>query len=321
MRCKPSYYLPIVIFIAILFSSCATIFNNPSQKVRFSTNIDAEKITVNNRQRRLTDGKTTLDLDRRKDPLVIEVKDKDSVYKINIKSRDSFTYLYYAIFTAGLSTIFERNNPKRYGYRKYIYVEKKGNAVKLYRFAPTTKGTININFSLPHGNYFHLNTTEGYKDIWGFFGLSAGADYFYKQNTYLSLQGGASANLLAPFPAPVKYGGKHDHASARFVNIRNNHTIHSFDIGYGLSLSRYNWLQHNDYDPLFVTKETKSSAIGLSLTTQYRITKNFRMGLLYQPSFFTLDKTSSPISDRNNYSYQHLLSLELAFKFLARKGK
>jgi hypothetical protein len=174
---------------------------------------------------------------------------------------------------------------------------------------------------MPHSNYFHINTAEGYKDIGGFFGLSAGLDYFYKQNTYLSLQGAAAANLLAPFPAPVKYGGKHEHASAQFVNIRNNHTIHSFDIGYGLSFSKYYWLQHNDDDPLFVTKKTNSSAMGLSLTAQYRITKNFHMGFLYQPSFFTLNKTNPVNSDRNNYSYQHLLSIELAFKFMARRGR
>jgi len=319
MRCQSLYYLSLSTLVTILFSSCATVFNGPSHKVHFATNIEAEQITVNKRTKRLVDGGTTFEVDRKKEPLLINIKGKDSACQVSIKSRNTPSYLYDVVFTAGLAAIIERKDPNRYGYRNYIYVEKKGDAIRLYRFAPTPKGTININFSIPYLNYLHLNTTENHKDIAGFFGLSAGVDYFYKQNTYLSLQGGAAGTLIEPFPAPVKYAGKHEHASILFASIRNNHTIRSFDIGYGLSFSKYYWQQHNDNDPLFVTKETKSSAMGLSLTAQYRITKNFRMGFLYQPSFFTLDKTTSANNDHNNY--QHLLSLELAFKFRVRKGR
>jgi hypothetical protein len=320
MRCRSLYYLFLFTFVTILFSSCATVFNGSSHKVHFATNIEAEQITVNKRTKRLVDGGTTFEADRKKEPLLVSIKGKDSAYQVSIKSRNTPSYLYDVIFTAGLAAIIGREDPRRYGYRNYIYVEKKGDAIRLYRFAPTPKGTVNVNFSMPYLNYLHLSTTENYKDIAGFFGLSAGVDYFYKQNTYLSLQGGAAATAIEAVPVPVKYAGKHEHASTLFASIRNNHTIRSFDFGYGLSFSKYYWKQHDDDDPLFATKEMKSSAMGLSLTTQYRITKNFRMGFLYQPSFFTLNKTAYANSDRNNFSYQHLLSLELVFKFMARKG-
>jgi hypothetical protein len=304
----------VLLISSVFFSSCATVFNGPAHTVHFATNIPASHITVDQRERRLHDGEVDIVAIRDKAPLVIGIENADTLHNIYIRSRNTFNYVYDAISTGGLTILLEGDKPQRYYYRRNIYAELKDSMIRVYRFAPVTKGTVHLNLSIPYGNYFYIKTTSGYHHSPGFMGLAAGAEYFYRDRSYLSVQAGAAADFFVPVPAPVKYAGIHEQSATVFVNIRNNHSIGSFDFGYGLSYSSFVWNRYVDTSVVRTTETKISRGLGLSLTSQYRFSKRFWLGLLYQPTLLTMDHGA-------RLDYQHLLSFELTWKLRIRRGR
>ncbi len=77
----------------------------------------------------------------------------------------------------------------------------------------------------------------------------------------------------------------------------------SFDIGYGLAFSGMDAIR-NDYvhDTIVYSRSLTTLAVGLSLSLQYRIGNTVRVGVLYQPSFWS--PTLSP-----GFYYQHYVAM------------
>src|SRR3954467_7365427 len=142
--------------------------------------------------------------------------------------------------------------------------------------------------------------------------MATGFDYYYKDNSFLALHIGGAMDNAVGVPVGVDYWGEFEQARCLFINATHNHTSGSFEFGYGLNASRYYWSK-GDTRNAAAYQEKNNTALGFNLNTNYRVTKNFRVGLLYQPSVFTIDNGLS--SD-----YQHLLSVELIFKFKLRKS-
>jgi hypothetical protein len=302
------YIFPIP--VVLLLSSCTSWFSKSSHWVTVRTNSPAKEIVVNNEKHPLENGHAYLQVARSKEPLIIGLKTGDSLQYISIKSRNSFNYLLDAYCTWGISCFIERKNPKRYFHAKNIYLEQKKGVIKVFRFPPVKKGTVNLTLSIPYLNDFYARTTNGRAHDWGFLGLGGGFDFFYKDNHYLSLQAGAVIDNEAPFPVGVDhFGGPYEKTSNLFVSLRDNHIIGAFDVGYGLSFSRFNWLET---DTTFRLKK-KTNTFGLSLASHYRITDNFKAGVLYQPGIFRFDNGLKT-------DYQHLLSVELLFTFKTRRN-
>jgi hypothetical protein len=306
--------LPILILATAILSSCATAFNGRDHKMVIRTNSPAKEIIINNKNFLLQDGEVKLRVERNKKHLQIEIQNGDSLQQINIKSHNSFTYVYFTVATAGINALIERKNPKRYFYSKNIYLEQKDGIIKVLRFPPVKKGTIYFNFTMPYVNLFYTKTTNSMRNAPGFLGAGAGFDFFYKDNQYISIHAGAAIDNEVPFPVGVDQWGKYQRTNSLFLSARHNHATGSFDIGYGFSYSRFNWEETNNADPSFITQKQNTQTLGLSLATQYHINSKFHLGLLYQPALLNL-------SEGSRLDYQHLLSLELIFKFRIRKGK
>jgi hypothetical protein len=305
-------YLALFVACTILFSSCMIVFNKKKHNVTIGTNRESDKIFVDNEPFFLEDGETELKVERSKGPLTIKPDPTDSARKVTINSRNSFNYLYDVICTAGLSTLVYKKNPKRYFYQKNIYLEQKADTILVRRFAPVKKGTINLTLSFPYANSIYTRKITGHRHKFGFLGYVPGIEYFYRTNTSLFLQAGVAIDNGVPVPAAVHYYGQYEKAGTLFFNFRHNHVIRSFDVGYGLSYSWFRWYETHTTDPSFVYKQKDTRGLGLSFASQYRITKNFRVGLLYQPTILNLEKGI-------HSDYQHLLSLELILKFRVRK--
>lgn len=306
-------YLRIYYIFPLFFLSCATTLNNATQKVNIITDETIKGLNVNKALKNESESKTFYIL-RDREPLELNVK-SDSLNEktVFIKSRNSFHYIISnLICTYGVGYLIERKNSKRYAYPKHIYLKLKDTSITVRRFPPTKAGSINLNIALPHINFFYLQTkNNNYRNSGGFWGFETGVDYFYKDNQYLSFNVGIASDFFVPVPAVVDIGGEYQLSSTLFGNLRNNYIVGSFDLGYGVNFSKLNWRITNNKDITFVPQSKYSFGMGLSLVSQYRIGKHFRIGVLYQPNFFTL----SPKSD---FDYQHYISIEGVWKIKIR---
>jgi hypothetical protein len=302
----PKYNL---LIISVLFSSCASLFNENTHRIRVSTNLPVEAMAVNGNLVVLKNQEAALKIKREKAPLKIEWVTKDSIQSVLINSRNSFNYLADGIFTYGLGFLVERNNPKRYYHQKNIYIEQKGDQIKIRRFAPVTKGTRSISFTMPYINHFYLQTVYGYRHVFGFLGAALTGEYYYKQNKSIVLETGIAIDNAAPFPIAPEYIGKYrvDYTTLWYTSFMQRHTFRSFDFAYGLSFSKYNWIENDNSGNVFIQRGFNYPVFGFSFSSSYRITPDFYAGILYQPGILR------PGQDFKT-TYQHLLSVLLRSK-------
>jgi hypothetical protein len=295
--------------LAALLSSCATLFNQPLQKISVSSD---EKIKINSVDKVLmsdsspayNNGPKRYYVQRSNRPLYINLQ-IDSVKKtIILKAKNSFAYWYNIPSNYGIGMLVDKDNLKRFGYSKYNYLAVKDTAIKIYRFAPAKKGSINLALSLPILNGFCLtDSSNGKYNSAGIWGLEAGLEYFYTSNAYLSLNIGAATDVFGEHIGT----GYFETGSTLFASARNNNVIGSFDLGYGLNLSKLIWKKTFSDSAVSTEQSKKSIGLGVSLAAQCRIGNYFRLGLLYQPCI--INTSFKPV-----VNYQHYLSLNLIWK-------
>ncbi|HCW08194.1 MAG TPA: hypothetical protein DGG95_12610 [Cytophagales bacterium] len=172
---------------------------------------------------------------------------------------------------------------------------------------PTKAGQINYTLSVPYVNAFYFQPKgELPKSNFGFFGVSAGVEYYYRKNRFLSFSASAVTSFEEPIPVPIDYFGRHETLNSWYVTVNNNKKIKRFSLGYGLNFSKNIWAVSDTTS--FFSK--KSYSVGVTLNSYYQINKYFFIGLVYRPSIFRI--YPSPI-----FSYEQLFSLDLTFKFPA----
>ena len=207
----------------------------------------------------------------------------------------------------GIGMLFDKKNPKRYGYRRWNYLRLNDTGITLGRFAPIPKGTMRFTISVPLVNAFSLKSPEGRSTPAGPLGLEAGIDYFYNRDRYLSVSLGAGSSVFVDHIGNGYYNTGHTF----FSSIRNNNVIGSFDLGYGLSFSDLLWSKITIGDTINRNRSVRSWGIGPSLSLQYRIGNYFRFGLLYQPTLFSVNGPQS-------FGYQHYIAAGIAWKWPGR---
>ena len=304
---------PVKIYLlvaAVLLSSCARFFNAPDQSINISSSKNVKSISVNGKNLRIKKNAAKLNVYRDTIPLKMVVETADSTFHLSIKNKNSFNYILWGFLTGGIDWLIEKNHPKRYYYQKYIDLDVHENRIDVSRFKKEEKGSILLGFSIPYVNTFYLKTSNGHRHQLGFWGLSAELDYFYKQNHSLSVQAGIAMDYPVPVPVGIKYGKRDSiiECNTSYINLKNNHTIGSFNFGYGLNISKYKWSTTDLTGTVPVKKEIHTTAGGLSFETTYRFAKHFRIGLLYNASFLEYE-------NQLNTGYQHLLTFQLQWKF------
>lgn len=297
--------------MGLFFSSCATVLNSGVQKIGISTDKRIEVVSVDNSLKKIGYNDFFY-VERNRNPVKINLKIDGTDTTILLKSHNSVAF-WANISMYGAGMLVDRNNPKRFAYPRGTYLDLKDGKVDESRFAPTLKGTINWNIALPHINTFKIKTTGADTSFGGFFGIESGLDYYYKDNHFLSFNAGAATTFLVPVPAPVDYFGEYQSASGLYLNLRNNYDIGRFTLGYGLSYSKLFWRDTDKSDSTFIPKSKNNSAFGMSFITSYRFGDSFRIGLFYQPYFFSSEK-------KITMDYQHQISLELIWKIPLRYG-
>lgn len=183
---------------------------------------------------------------------------------------------------------------------------------------PTNIGQLNLTVSLPWVNSFYLHPNqEELKVNTGFLGISAGLEYYYKDNKYLALTGSGVMDFLFPIPAAVHIEGEVEKMNSIYISLTDNYRFNRFTIGYGLNFSRNNWelLNYGGFYPSPTRRypTTKSSnSIGFIMDAYHQIGKRFYVGLIYRPTLLNV----YPDVD---FKYEHLLSLDFKWKFRVKK--
>lgn len=301
-------YSAILFVLLALFSSCATILNGPVQKILITPDsnirirsvekvalIDSTSIGINDQR--------AYYVVRSTQPLKVNIQIDTIKKTLLLKSRNSLTFWANIFTNWGLGMLVDKDNLKRFAYPKRNYLSANDTSVKIYRFAPVKKGTINLSLSVPFLTVFNVKSITGRYKSAGVLGLGAGLDYFYQDNDYLSINVGAATDQFAEHIGV----GYYETANTIFANVTNNHVVGSFDFSYGMNLSELRWTQQTFGDTTKNNQSLNNIGLGLSISAQYRVGNYFRFGVLYQPVLFD-------VSPRTIFGYQHFISLNLVWK-------
>ena len=213
--------------LSLVMSSCATRINDRYQKIYISVDSSIKNVKIENgvltKDRRFHglwhsywlqnihhdtiktsfNPKIANPVYVRQDfqPVVIHYM-VDSLHKVAfLYPLDSFAnWAIYFNDNAGLLT--NGNKSRRYGYQKWNYLTMEDTVLKLYRFAPIQKGSIDVSLSLTFMNLFDLPSPDGRYRSGGIDGIGAGLDYFYKTNRYISFISAAGTDVVGEHIGP-----------------------------------------------------------------------------------------------------------------------
>jgi hypothetical protein len=297
------------ILAIFLLSSCASIMNQPTTKIKISSDNSID-IAVGNDNYKI-EYEEKVHVKRQKDSLIIIARQDSLTNTFILKPKNSFNY-YANVLSYGLGFIWDSKSEKRYTYQRNLYLDFSSQSLR--KFRPNKKGQLDIQFSLPHINTFYLQPqNESTKSNTGFWGITGGLEYYYKDNKSLGLSISAVSDFFVPFPAAVDISGEYELMSSTYISLTDNLKIRDFSIGYGINYSKNNWdLRYYDaFDPVPPTREPvfkSSQSFGLTLNSYYRLGKHFNIGVIYRPNFIRI----KPSTD---FVYEHLISVDFAWKW------
>jgi hypothetical protein len=199
---------------------------------------------------------------------------------------------------------------KCWTFRKKNYIVLEDGNIRILHLKPEMKNAVYGTFScaIP---VFNLATDKRHYTSGGILGIEAGADYFYSKSKFVSMAIGAGTDIL---PLPIDYFGSGyiERAGILYAAVRNNFVLGDFDAGYGINISRFFYSGQTYGDTVKSDISIKTTALGLSFSFHYKIMRNLRVGVLYQPNLINLGYSPA-------FSYQHYLALQLVLKLSARK--
>lgn len=299
-----------------LLFSCATLLNKKTDVVLIKTSRPTD-IIFNSDTVSTVHNQAWLSFVRAKKPLTFLAKSDSISEEITLMPVNSLAFN-ANIFNYGIGALIDLKNPKRYTYNMVVLDSSGKEVVRLPKRNRTTpqKGSLYFHLSIPEVNNFILKPDDyGKKNNTGCLGIIGGLDYYYTDNRFVSIMVGAATDFPVPFPAPVDHFGPYESFFSTFLSVSNNHRIKHFSIGYGLSYTRNGW---GIFPGMFdatpnpeITKRINNSA-GVIVTSYYRLSKAFHIGVIYRPTFIRFET-------ENRFAYEHLLTLDLAWKIRLKK--
>ncbi len=316
----------LILLVGILFDSCSTLVHQSTMNVNIHSNMDSTKVCVDNDTIHWHTIPATIITKRSKEDLVLTIKNDTIQQQLNVKSRLSTAFWLGNMFS-GVGVIgyaIDLTNAKRYSYPTTVFVHFDDDNPRLTAKYSTwlnpTKNLLNFKISIPEGNWFYLNTGNGYGNSFGFLGISGGFEYYFTNKYCLNIDFGGLTDFMLPFPAPVDYEGAYDRAFAIYgdIQIGSDYKRLHYDVGLQFNRTLYYERETVELYPEYVDTlkySVKQTNLGLAFSTYYRITKGFNIGLNYYPSFITMQNGNT------KFEYSHLLFLELSFRIEAYRPR
>ncbi len=311
----------IPLLLVLLLSSCARIINKPYVRVEITTNEPA-KIVVDTDTFETHHDIALIKLKRQKKAPPITIYTDSLSKTISLKSKYSSTVLLNFLPPLyGLGVLGDVNKPKTYTYSKSIYVDMTDAESEYLIYNFPKKGDVRLIFSIPFVNSYLLQPEidPGFKSSSGYWGISIGADFHYSDHRFFNLSITSTNDTDSPFANDYS-GRDHFYMKSEYASITNNRIIDRFSYGYGISFGRNyyhlpSWAIVSGPFPFPFRSESteKSDFFGFVFPAYIHLMNNFHLGLIYRPTF---------IQSNTNLSvkYEHLLSVDLAWKFRS-KGK
>lgn len=305
--------------VAVVAVSCASISNEPKTKTTIITT-KASKIIYNNDTIETKNNKVQLNIVRSNKPVNVLVLNDSFTRKLLLKPVNSPAYYANVLYNLGIGLWVERDNPKRYTYPSLVYINPNDSSSKTTKYPSyNKKGEMYLHLSLPHINAFYLVPDDvKTKTNTGFLGFCIGLDYYHSKKQFLNLSGSAVLDFFVPFPAPVHFEGVREFSSSQYLSLTNNHKVNRFSLGYGLAFAQDNWRRTDfgNFDAAYVSQPTLSksnNALGLIFSGYVQTGQRFNLGIIYRPTFY---RFNSP----NSWQYEHLISIDFAWKFKLKKA-
>lgn len=302
----------LLLVISFSLTSCATYLNKSNMKIDLFTT-EPSKIVIYKDTIQTYNNKIRLAVPRSEDPLDISTITDNRQKEITIKSKHSVTY-FGNIINYGIGFLVDRNTPKRFTYPKKIFINTGDLVNTYYRFGyPDSRGDIYLHLSLPHINVFRLvPENESVKSNMGFWGITAGLDYYYDSDRFFNMGVSAVSDFFCPVPAAIDISGEYELMSSVYLSFSNNYKMKRFSLGYGLSFSKNTWdfRYYDIFNPPPATREPvkkTNNALGLIMTSYFQLSQRFNIGIIYRPTFYRFNAI-------NKFQYEHLISIDFAWK-------
>lgn len=311
--------LPVLLFCGLL-TSCASLLNQPYRAITVHTDRPA-KVTGPLHTLPTVNNAATLAVPRSREPVTIRVESDSGQREVKVRPFNSFGWYANILFNYGLGMLVDRHNPRRYSYPRHVYLAASDTAREYYRYTPLArKGMFLGHLSLPHINSFYLRPRgEKSQANVGFWGLSVGADYYYREGRSVGVRGSAVADFFVPFPAAVDISGEYEMMSSAYVAAAHSHHLGRVVLGYGLCFASNTWdLRYYDrFSPPPPTRDPvkkTSTALGFYFPAHYRLGRHFFGGIIYRPTIVSFAGDS-------RFGYEHLLSIDFGWKFRLKSSR
>ncbi len=312
----------ILIFIIIVEGSCATIVNQRTVDVRIMAEQGPVEICMSSDTTRWYETPAWIYPERSKEDLLLFARNGSIQKPVRIHSKLSPIFLYGNFFYGGgpVGYAIDLTNNKRFTYPKHISINLSDDAWSGKPYVPWLKperGLLTFKLSYPVGNFFYINQGDAYGNSFGFLGLSAGAEYYIRDNWCLNSDLGGLMDFFIPFPAAaVDYEGDHSTSSAVYADLQAGTELDRFHFDGGLQLTHSSFYEVKTISvfPQYIDTllhHERQLNFGPSFSGYCRISNNFNLGLNYYPSFFYLNSGSF------GAHYSHLLFFELIFRLEA----
>ncbi|WP_017258183.1 hypothetical protein [Pedobacter arcticus] len=135
-----------LVTLALVLSSCATILNSRKTTLNVYTNQPTQLIVANDTLKNTITSRT-ITVDRNKNELKMVIFNDSLQKTLNIKPFSSLAYWANLGFYYGIGMLIDRNNPKRYGYPKMVYVDLEDNRNEYLIYIPINS---------VHDNYLNI---------------------------------------------------------------------------------------------------------------------------------------------------------------------
>lgn len=332
---------PFLLFILLLFSSCATLVNSPFTKINLYTKQDSVKVYLSD-STQFAYAPAQLIVARSKKPLEVTLEKQDLKKTVLIPAKLSPQFIFgnYANGTLLIGYLVDFSNPKRFKYPSKVYfdLDYLNNAnlkyktriepqFALYQHSEGRKrdiccprGTLSFKLSVPEGNSFVINKQTHLGKTFGFLGITCEADYYYKDKQFIGTGTGWLTDFIIPIPAPVDYSGEYERSFGSYFDLLHGNDFKRFTVSYGLNFSKYSYYKRvtAEVSPEYIDTllySTHEKRAGLSFSAVYRFNEYSSAGIKYLPSFYTFNP--------GEFRYGHFLFLDLAinFRINTKRGK
>jgi len=314
-----------ICLLAIVLSSCSTILKRKTYRLRVASDLENAKVKTNDS---IYDLPNYVTVKRSKKDLHLTLISDTLELDYTVLASPHQTFVFWNLMgtvLAPLNYAIDFTNDKRFHYGDYVYLNSKDTLRVLSppilkswndffeEKHPRSTHDINLSFSIPYVNSFLFNLEDyGNQSNTGFWGVSAGLEYFYKPNKYIGVKFAGATDLFVP--VPVSPGGEiEENFSTVFIEVTDNFKFGRLNLGYGINYATNRWRFTENIDTENEFEITrKNQSFGITTNAYYQFGRSFFIGVMYRPTFYTVTPTS-------DFKYEHFISLDFAWKIPLRK--